>query len=213
MKKITKSLLLFAVSLLLVIPFTGCEPCEDEILDEKPVIYIYPESRQEVSVELEFNGELTATYPEYNDGWRVIAEPDGRLYDVDTGREYYCLYWEGISDVEYDFTKGFSVPGNETAAFLETALCKLGLSEKEANEFIIYWLPQMECNEYNLISFQTDAYTENAMLSVEPTPDTVIRVFMAWKALDKPVEIEAQELTAPERNGFTVVEWGGAEVE
>ena len=143
MKKITKTLLFAVISLLLIIPFTGCEPCEDEILAEKPVIYIYPESREEVSVELEFNGELTATYPEYNDGWRVIAEPDGTLYDVDTGREYYCLYWEGISNVEYDFTKGFSVPGNQTAQFLESALKKLGLTEKEANEFIIYWLPQM----------------------------------------------------------------------
>ncbi len=212
MKKITRSLLLFAVSLLLVIPFTGCEPCEDEILAEKPIIYLYPEFTQEITVGLDFNGELTTTYPDYDNGWRVVADPDGTLYDVDTGREYYCLYWEGVSDVEYDFTKGFSVPGNETASFLETTLGKLGLNEKEANEFIIYWLPRMEGNEYNLISFQTDAYTENAKLLIDPAPDTVIRVFMAWKALDEPVEIEAQELTAPEREGFTLVEWGGAEV-
>lgn len=213
MKKITKTLLLPIISLLLIIPFTGCEPCEDEILIEKPVIYLYPEFTQEITVDLDFKGELTTTYPDYDNGWRVIADPDGTLYDVDTEREYYCLYWEGISDVEYDFSKGFSVPGNETAEFLETALGKLGLSEKEANEFIIYWLPQMECNEYNLISFQTDAYTENAKLSVNPAPDTVIRVFMAWKAIDAPIEIEPQELAAPERKGFTVVEWGGSEVE
>ena len=43
-------------------------------------------------------------------------------------------------------------------------------------------------------------------------PDTVLRVYMAWKALDVPVEIESQELVSPERVGFTVVEWGGSEV-
>ena len=36
---------------------------------------------------------------------------------------------------------------------------------------------------------------------------------MAWKASSAFTEPEEQELTAPERTGFTVVEWGGTEVE
>ncbi|MBQ4551201.1 MAG: hypothetical protein IJA49_08935 [Oscillospiraceae bacterium] len=67
----------------------------------------------------------------------------------------------------------------------------------------------MEDNPWNLICFQDDAYTESAKLTVSPTPDTVIRVFMTWKPLGAPVEIDPQELDAPERSGFTVVEWGG----
>ncbi len=102
--------------------------------------------------------------------------------------------------------------GEDTAAFLENALARLGLTEREANEFIIYWLPRMEGNPYNLISFQTDAYTDAAELTIDPAPDTLIRVFMAWKGLEQPVEIPAQELTAPARTGFTAVEWGGAEL-
>ena len=102
--------------------------------------------------------------------------------------------------------------GEGTAAFLEDALARLGLTEREANEFIIYWLPRMEGNPYNLISFQTDAYTDAAELTIDPAPDTLIRVFLAWKGLDAPVEVEPQKLTAPERAGFTAVEWGGAEV-
>ena len=96
---------------------------------------------------------------------------------------------------------------------MEDALEKLGLNRREANEFIIYWLPRMEQNEYNIISFQTDVYTESAKLEISPVPDTLIRVFMAYKPAEKPVEIEAQELDAPERTGFTVVEWGGAEID
>ena len=70
----------------------------------------------------------------------------------------------------------------------------------------------MEGNAYNLISFQSTAYTNSAALTIDPAPDTLIRVFMAWKGLDRPVEIPAQTLTAVERIGFTAVEWGGAEV-
>ena len=109
-------------------------------------------------------------------------------------------------------TEGFCVKGEDTAAFLEDALEKLGLNRKEANEFIVYWLPLMEQNPYNIISFQTDAYTNAAPLEITPAPDTLIRVFMAWQASDIPVTPEAQELSAPARTGFTVVEWGGTEI-
>ena len=49
-------------------------------------------------------------------------------------------------------------------------------------------------------------------LTIGPAPDTLLRVFMAWKPLDKFMEIPAQSLTAPERTGFTAVEWGGSRV-
>lgn len=88
----------------------------------------------------------------------------------------------------------------------------MGLNRREANEFIVFWLPLMEQNPYNVISFQADCYTQAAKLEVEPAPDTVIRVFMAWQKSDAFVEIAEQVLTAPERCGFTVVEWGGTEI-
>jgi len=177
----------------------------------KPVIYLYPEAETEVSVELDFNGELTSTYPAYNGGWRVSAKPDGTLIDSE-GREYYCLFWEGISHVDYEISSGFVVPGDETEAFLEESLAALGLRNKESNEFIIYWLPRMENNPYNLISFLQEDYTDNAALRVSPAPDTVLRVFMAWEALDEPIDIPGQELKFTKRTGFTLVEWGGAEI-
>ena len=177
----------------------------------KPVIYLYPEEEAQVTVNLDFDGKLTSTYPAYGDGWTVTARPDGTLTD-ENGREYYCLFWEGISPREYDFSSGFCVAGADTAAFLEDALAQLGLTQREANEFIIYWLPRMEGNAYNLISFQGAAYTDGAQLDIDPAPDTLIRVFMAWRRLDQPEQIMPQELKPVERTGFTVVEWGGAEV-
>ena len=178
----------------------------------KPVIYLYPETETRVEVKLDLDGDLTCTYPAYGDGWAVTAAPDGTLTD-DAAQTYNYLYWEGTNDGDFDFSRGFCVAGADTAAFLEDALARLGLTRREANEFIVYWLPLMQDSPYNLIAFQGAAYTDRARLEVSPAPDTVLRVFMAWTPLEALVEIEPQDLTAPERTGFTVVEWGGSRVE
>ena len=193
-----KRLLTLSLAALLAAGLTACGAAEERgDLAAKPVLYLYPEEETEVTVTLDFDGTLTSTYPDYGDGWTVTARPGGTLTDPATGREYYCLFWEGITDAEYDFSTGFCVAGEDTAAFLEDALDRLGLTEREADEFIIYWLPKLEGNPYNLLSFQTEAYTDSAGLTIDPAPDTLIRVFMAWKGLEQPVEIPAQELTAP----------------
>ena len=70
----------------------------------------------------------------------------------------------------------------------------------------------MKENKYNIISFQTKSYTDNAKLDIAPAPDTLIRVFMAYKPSDVRKNIPEQILSRPERNGFTVIEWGGTEV-
>ena len=187
------------------------EPDDCPVVAYKPVIYLYPEAETEVSVELLLDGELTCTYPAYNSGWKVTAAPDGTLTGTD-GQIYNYLYWEGVTSARWDMSKGFCIKGEETAAFLEDALEKLGLTRREANEFIVYWLPLMEQNPYNIIAFQTMAYTQAAQLRVQPAPDTTIRVFMTWQPTDKYIALPAQDLSAPARIGFTVVEWGGSQV-
>ena len=211
MKRTALFLALLTLALTLL---PGCTPPEEDpaALGAKPVIYLYPEAETEVTVSLDYDGEFTCVYPAMEGGsWTVTASPGGTLTDA-AGQTYNYLYWEGVSDTAYDFSQGFCVPGPDTAAFLEDALAGLGLNRREANEFIVYWLPRMEANPYNLIAFQTTAYTDHARLTVDPAPDTVLRVFMAWKPLERPVELPPQTLDAPERAGFTVVEWGGTEV-
>ena len=178
----------------------------------KPVIYLYPEKETNISVELTLDGRLTCTYPKYSNGWVVTAAPDGTLTDKN-GQTYNYLYWEGETYAKYDMSKGFCVKGKDTAAFLEGALEQLGLTRREANEFIVYWLPHMEQNPYNIISFQTDAYTNAAELKVSPEPDTLIRVFMSWKKADSYISLPEQGFSAVQRSGFTVVEWGGTEIQ
>lgn len=191
----------------------GYDPCEEGVGD-KPVLYLYPEKETAVSVKVELSDDFrfTCTYPEYKNGWSVIAKPDGTLINKADGLEYSYLYWELGGKQSYDFSKGFVVKGSDTADFLCTTLSKMGLTPREYNEFIVYWLPKMQGNKYNLISFQTTAYTDNCELKISPKPDSLLRVFMAYKALDSYVTVEPQSFETFERKGFTAVEWGGAEV-
>ena len=205
-----KRWLLLLLALACALSLTACRDDRGDV-DAKPVLYLYPEEETAVTVKLDYGGKLTCTYPAYGDGWQVTAQPDGTLTD-NAGQTYNYLYWEGVNDGDYDFSQGFCVAGGDTAAFLEDTLAQLGLTRREANEFIVYWLPRMQDAPYNLIAFQSDAYTQAARLAIEPAPDTLLRVFMAWKPLDTAVDIPAQTLAAPERTGLTVVEWGGCQV-
>jgi hypothetical protein len=150
-------------------------PLECGTVIYKPIIYLCPPEQSEVTVRFGNGAEelLTHSYPTYGpDGWRVVAEPDGTLHDPTTGMEYYGLYWEGAGDLELGFDTGFVVRGQDTAEFLERRLTELGLSRREANELIIYWLPRMERHPYNLVHFFTSEWNELVPLDIRPPPDT-----------------------------------------
>ena len=178
----------------------------------KPIIYLYPTTKTEINVKLWTPKNLSHTYPKYNlEKWRnIIAQPNGDLEDMDTWRKLYALYREWKSDIKLNFDEWFVVEWKDITSFLEEKLSTLWLNEREAEEFIVYWLPQMEDNKYNLIRFETiEEQNENMPLNITPKPDTIIRVMMDWKAIDEPIEIPEQQFTTPERNWFTVVErWG-----
>ena len=194
------------------------DPPKPEVRVHAPIIYLYDEQSRQANVKLRLNGELTCTYPAYDSGtgWTVKTSPDGLLTDAN-GRQYEYLFWEADLLFIPELSRGFCVAGADSAAFLEKALSSLGLSDTEANAFIMYWLPKLEENPYNVITFQTSAFEEAAELEVTPMPDTVVRVNMLFYASDEYVEIEPQDLSTmnpalSEREGFVLVEWGGEEL-
>ena len=58
---------------------------------DKPIIYLYPEKEIQLSVRLGKENNITCSYPEYKNGWNVLAKPDGTLVDIETGRSLYAL--------------------------------------------------------------------------------------------------------------------------
>lgn len=183
----------------------------------KPVIYLYPEKIENVKVSLNYHGQIIASYPAYDTtlkGWEVTAYPDGYLINNADKKEYSYLFWEGQTKlpVNWDLTNGFVVKGQDTIPFLQDTLSKMGLTPREYNEFIVYWYPRIKDNPYNLIHFADKEYTDTAPLTITPTPDSLLRVFMVYKPLTKNISIEPQTINPFVRKGFTAVEWGGTEI-
>lgn len=181
----------------------------------KPIIYIYPEQEQNVKVTLGSSDKLLVSYPVYNNGWNVLAKPDGTLIDNKTNRELYSLYYESENNVNFKIeNEGFVISKDEIIPFLEEKLEILGLNPKEQEEFIIYWLPILQKNNYTYIRFATNEEINNNMsLQVEPSPDTMIRVLMVFKGLEEKINVKEQPLQKVTRNGYTVVEWGATIIE
>lgn len=183
----------------------------------KPVIYLYPQKIQSTKVQLDYAGTLFADYPAYDTkigGWNVTAYPDGKIINSADGKEYSYLFWEGndYNKTDYDLTTGFVVKGSDSLEFLQSTLSQMGLTPKEYNEFIVYWYPKMKDNAYNLVHFAGQEYTDKAKLTITPKPDSVLRVFMVFKPLNQAVKVVPQTIKSFERQGFTVVEWGGTEL-
>jgi hypothetical protein len=195
--------------------FPYLNPIKGEMV-YKPVIYLYPTQAQKIKVQLDYKGEIIADYPIYDikqKGWTVTASPDGKIIGAD-GKEYSYLFWEGepAIPINYDLSTGFIIKGEDTVRFLQESLSYMGLTPKEYNEFIVFWYPKMKDNKYNFINFAGEEYTNTAPLVITPKPDSMLRVFMVFKPLDKMIDIKPQELKQFNRVGFSVVEWGGTEL-
>lgn len=189
---------------------------EQQIILEKPVIYLYPTEKKAIDIKLDLKGELLTTFPKYDKSWEVIAEPNGQIFDKKTNRYYSSLFWDGTIDfpsAHYKYDDGFIVSKDNLTEFLIKKLDHIGLNNQETNDFIQYWLPILERNKYNFIHFLVnEECNEIATLNVNPKPETSIRIYMEFYGLENRTIIKEQQLPKTERKGFTLVEWGGADV-
>lgn len=188
----------------------------EEIQPAKPVIYLYSDKKQEVEIVLNVKGEMSFSYPAYEEGWNVECGPTGNIYKND--RVYPYLFWDAKQSIRLDTVKnmntGFIVNTLELTTFFEEKLFKMGLKANEVADFITYWCPRLKENQANYIHFLfNEDYDVIAEANVTPKPDNRFRVFMLWSKYDpnKPVKIEEQKIESFQRNGFTYLEWGGAE--
>lgn len=213
-KKIIRTILIIIVAIIGLLLYFFDKWMKSQPMDDKPIIYLYPEEEQLVEVKLLKEQNITVSYPKYNNSWQVIAKPNGDLKDIKTNRNLYGLYYEAKNnESKINLEEGFCIKRENIVSFLEEKLSILGLNEREANEFIIYWLPRLEKNEYNYIRFASISEIDKIMpLEVSPQPDTIIRVLMEFKGLNKEIKVKEQELSKVNRNGFVLVEWGGTEL-
>ena len=202
---------------------TGCGVWPEEQKAKKPVLYLYPTRTMDLSVSLDYEGTLTYTYPTPQaraDGsvtWQVTAAPDGDLTDA-SGRHYPSLFWEGKGTTILTQDEGFVVEADAATAFLEDKLSTLGLSEREAAEFITFWGPRIAERGRALVTFASEEFARQAVYRLtDPSsgagivPDTFIRVYIVVGDVPQTAVPEQKLEPGPTRSGFTVVEWGGTE--
>ncbi len=186
------------------------------MIEDKPVIYLYPTKTTNVSVTLDLKGDILFTYPTYNNGWEVEAQPDGTLKP--NGQTYSYLFWEGKTEIkkgDIKFEEGFVVGSSELLNFFEEKLKQMGLSSKEKQDFITYWYPRMSSHKQHYIHFLfNEEFDTYAHLNINPKPDNLFRVFMIWDPLQdgQVLNVKEQKIESVYRNGFTAIEWGGTEV-
>lgn len=185
---------------------------KDEVCDPdvayKPILYLYPNKDMYISIKLENDNNIITSYPKYNNGWNVLVDKNGLIHY--NNRDYYALYWDEYNNNQVDFREGFYVTKDESLKFLEEKLDLIGLNNREANEFIMYWLPILESNEQSLVYFElTDERELNNKLIINPKPDSMLRINMHIKKVYNKIDIKNQELKTFKRYGFTAIEWGG----
>lgn len=175
----------------------------------KPVLYLYPVLPTWVTVTFKYPNSLTTTYPKYKNNWSVLAGSNGDLYDL-KGNYYYGLYWEEKENHRVDFKEGFYVTKENAISFLEEKLTTIGLNARERNEFIMYWLPILEKNEKSLVYFElTNERNSYSPISINPKPDSMLRMAIHVKKVYHEVNIKEQKLPTFKREGYAAVEWGG----
>lgn len=194
----------------------------------KPAIYLYPPSKLLVNVKVYPKGELSYTDPPYDPGkgWVVAANPNGDLYQATSHEpraisKYDYLYYESKlldseikrslpADAGKKPTEGWSVKFDELESLYNKILPKLGLNEKEKNDFKEYWLKTLPESQYyfvGLVGKNQRDYLEP--LVVTPSPDTSIRFSLYFEPIDAPRIVQEPEIKTPQRRGFTLVDWGG----
>ena len=181
----------------------------------KPAVYLYPQTKQLVNVKVHPKGELVYTDPPYDKqtGWTVWANPNGILFTMNDERitNNYLYYESKLLDSEIQKPKtGWVVKPSELEDLFNEVLPKLGLNNKEQKDFMDYWLTKLPNSPYyfvGLIEKPQRDYLET--LKVTPTPDTSIRFSLFFEALDTPKTVGEPIINTPERNGFTLVDWGG----
>lgn len=195
----------------------------EDFIKRKPVIYLYSPEELNAHITLDPKGEFSFTYPAYHTGWSVFVNAGGTLKDLATDKTYPYLFWEAKSTpVFYKLTnqqiEGFIIRTDTCIQFLENQLSLLGLNAIEQTDFITYWGPILQQKPFALVQFLVDDDCQKLIseIKISPEPDALRRVFMLCSLLDDSatgIEIINPDYKKFERKGFTVVEWGGGEID
>lgn len=188
---------------------------------KKPVIYLYSDEYKELELSLNTDVELSFTYPQYDDSWKVSVNPEVGL-SVD-GMSYPYLFWEGVDygnlsyHIEEDKLTGQVIKTDSVIAYLEAQLNQYGLNTAERTDFITFWGPILTKKKYAFVQFVLDEdYDQVAEIESTVDINNERRIFLMYESFevepDLSVSGKQPMVENISRKGLTLIEWGGAEV-
>ncbi|OGG27336.1 hypothetical protein A2960_00005 [Candidatus Gottesmanbacteria bacterium RIFCSPLOWO2_01_FULL_39_12b] len=176
-------------------------------------LYLYPQKTSNIRIKPIVSGQIQYEWPKLTGNlWQVVAFPDGELISK-----------ENISfdKIEYSYTtslvrspeKGLIAKAAQLESVLSSYASKVGLNEREANDFISFWIKELNKvpSPYYFISHY-DKETASKIMSfdINPRPDTFIQVVMYFKPLNNPISVSPPVFNpVPLRSGFVAVDWSG----
>lgn len=176
---------------------------------DKPAIYIYPEENSQFQIQLILKNStrITESIPEYNSGWDVFVEKSGRI-----NSRYDYLFYEAyiIKIPSRQVGTGWCISQKNLKNELNDILLKIGLNQKETNEFLDYWLYRLQDYKYYkifpVVNEQLDEFVE---IYITPQPQTIFRIWFFFHGSDNLEELPSPQIIDFNREGTTVIEWGG----
>ena len=153
------------------------------------------------------------------------------MVHTDDGKKvpYSFLFWDAhlniIPEIN-DLSKVWYVHGKHVLSFFERLLPGY-LNTKEFTDFVNFWATPdfFDNDKWYIISFQ-DA---PGKLLIDPKPIDLVRLFMLFRTATEEevqkenfqaegiygpeVSLDAIGIKAPQRTGYTVLEWGGLKID
>lgn len=179
----------------------------------EPLIYIYTDKPQSVTVSLEPEVRIKSSDPLHkNNSWTVLTNTKGTLWHEETKKNYSSLFWEGRKEhFPLPPKTGQLIKAEDLSAFFDKYLKGFGLNQKEIQDFKKFWVPELEKHKQVLIDFMLNSEVDE-FVTIKSTPSMPqIRVYVNyWPVESKDFKYEKKEFKSIVRpTGNVLIEWGG----
>ena len=202
--------LVLLIFMMISVPFQSCNPddnCDDDIIDYKPNIYIYPTTQLNLNVQISFpmGGEIITSIPDYGKGWNITVDTNGLI-----DNKYRFLFYESIQPNVWQREQGWIIKKDNLESFFRANMAEYGFKGMEIEDFIEYWIPLLDKNEFYLIYPQTKNILYKVIsLDVSIQPDNMLRLHYLIKGTNNNnINLAAPTIEGFKRDGYYITEWG-----
>lgn len=195
------------------------------IRPSQPSIYLYADTKMAINLRLKFKnkGFMTMSIPSYNDGWRVLLDPNAPYYKISL--QYNMLNEGAISFLDYDGIRigewqeisGWQIKSKEFTKWIKKNIYKIKLNTNEEDDFL-YWVSRIVAESIyyknsdelylNIYPQLTNLINESVALNINPIPDNIWRIWLYITTSSKKSELKEPEVPEPLRKGFHIIETG-----